>query len=285
MSSFDVIRSGVARASRLTPDFPGKTRFLRHLDGRLRLTRRLLERVSNVNWSLDTTDLIDFNTLYRGGHDSSVRSVLQQRLLAARRPVLWDIGSNVGAVCLPLLARIETLAVHAFEPSPSVNARLRANARLNPALAPRLTIHDCALSNQCGDVSFFVSAEEFNSGVGTLYRSHNVSDVPIRARAETGMSLIAQGVDVPTAIKIDVEGFEWEVLGGLLPVLNARQVPCWVIEHSPYRLIERGVTDKTRIPSLLTAAGYVVKALLGDGTVRTLTPDLLEEEMDLLATL
>jgi FkbM family methyltransferase len=137
-----------------------------------------------------------------------------------------------------MAAHCPGLAVESFEPSPRVHAKLARHAALNPALAVRL--HRLALSDTNGTSLFHESAERFNAGVGALYAAHNVEAQAVAVEVARGDDLVAAGrAAAPTVIKIDVEGFELEVLGGLTAVLG-RDRPALCVESAGPRLAERG---------------------------------------------
>ncbi len=220
--------------------------------------------IGGVAYELDTRDLIDFRLHYVGGYQAEVVDYIAERT-RGRGAVLWDVGANVGSVTLPLAARNPSLTVHAFEPSPPVFARLATNLRQNPALAGRVRVHQVALGASSGVVDFFVSNEAWNSGVGGLAPSANRSAVPVRVPASRGDDLIARGeASAPCFVKIDVEGYELEVLRGLERHLASGEIEV-VFEHEPYRLRERGL-DAGVVIAFLRGLGFQVRRM-ADPTV------------------
>jgi FkbM family methyltransferase len=238
--------------------------------------------VDGVAFALDTEDIIDFRIAYLSGHDRTVASCLDG-IVRGRPAVLWDVGANVGSISLPLARRHPALVVEAFEPSPVVVARMRRNLALNERLGARIRLHDIALCDRVGPVEFFPSAEPGNSGVGTLMPSANTEATPLRVAARTGDTLIAAGTArPPDVIKIDVEGFEYEVLYGLRLHLARRPDLAVVFEHEPYRLRNR--KEPGAATELLTGLGFTLFGLPQRGaTLTPFHPSMLERHIDILA--
>lgn len=115
-----------------------------------------------------------------------------------------DIGANIGsyAVLASGVCRSETWA---FEPDPSTRDHLERNVSIND-LDGLITVFGCALGAARGDVPFTIGRDAENR-VATD-RDENVRIV----RQERLDDLL--GDASPTMAKIDVEGYEEEVLRG-----------------------------------------------------------------------
>ena len=280
-------RLSLARLARRLPPFRGKARALRFADAWLRrgAAAPLEAEVAGVRFSLDTRDLIDFRVLYLGLHQSHIVEHLAKRI-GGRDAVLWDIGANVGSIALALASRCPRLQVHAFEPSPAVFGRRERNLGCTPPLAARVHPHRLALSDASGTSPFYESNEPFNSGVGGLASSGNRQPVPVQVPVRTGTELIDGGdVPAPAFIKLDVEGFEIEVLKGLDRSLGAPGPLEIVFEHEPYRFDERGL-DRRSVVDFLQARGFSI-AKLEESAPRApiaVEPADFDRSCDLVAT-
>lgn len=171
-------------------------------------------------------------------------------ILRLARPgdCVWDVGANVGFYTRQLLRRVgETGHVVAFDPVPANAERLRAMAPGQP-----LTVLEAALAASDGHMPLVVSgASGDTSHIG---ESPDAVVVPV----SRGDSLVAKGVTRPDLLKIDVEGFEGEVLDGSPGVLRgARSV---VIEIHFAALARRGrPREPIRIVNLLREHGFAVR--------------------------
>lgn len=237
--------------------------------------------VDGVSYALQTEDLIDYRIAYLSAYAGTVVTYLD-RIIRGRNAVLWDVGANVGTVSLPLARRHPDLSIEAFEPSPAVITRLQRNLALNGDLAARIRLHEVALCDRVGSVDFYPSAEPGNSGVGTLMCSANTEATPVRAAAQAGDTLIAaSAARPPDAIKIDVEGFEYEVLCGLRQHLTQRRDLVVIFEHEPYRLVSR--KESGSAIELLASLGYTLFGLTRRAEVERLRADMLETHIDIVA--
>ena len=252
----NLFRKSVWYVSSRTPPLRGKERLVALLS-RPNSPRLLRIKRGGVFWLLQGHDLNEFALAIRPSYSHSVSESLAREIETRTVQVLWDVGANIGAISLPLLKKYKQLHAVLFEPSAEVAGRLIRNLCSNKDLWQRSKIMNIALSNVDGITNFHVSSEQFNSGTGGLGLSHNRFDVPIGIQSFTGDNLVASGAcPIPELIKIDVEGFEYEVFTGLTNTLITHH-PSIIFEHSLYRLKERNL-PLDKVVSLLDSYGYGV---------------------------
>jgi FkbM family methyltransferase len=132
-----------------------------------------------------------------------------------------DIGANIGS--FSVLASTHCLVnTIAFEPVPATYNFLIENILLNNA-SQRVLAHKYALGGKQGIVKFTNDLDSTNHVV-TDGGLGNVFEVEVK----TLDSLV--NIDTPTLIKIDVEGFETEVLNGSLETLKSPLLKAIIIE-------------------------------------------------------
>ena len=156
---------------------------------------------------------------------------------AARYDVIVEIGANVGifTVFLDALRRRrpwQRQHIVSFEPAPEACRRLRRNIELNGVKA---TVYQAAVGSEPGQRTFY-------EPVGHLTNGSLVRDFAAQYGEEveeTTVEVIAAreleawlGPARRSLIKIDVEGFEPELLAALAPLL-ARYRPDLLIEVMP----------------------------------------------------
>lgn len=127
-----------------------------------------------------------------------------------RGDLFLDVGANVGTYTV-LASGVCGASTFAFEPDPNTASRLRRNIELN-SLGDRVEVYECALGAERGNAPFTVGLDTVNriaSSGGSGTRS---------VRMETLDDIVRDAP--PAMMKIDVEGWELEVLSGAGRVLG-----------------------------------------------------------------
>jgi len=131
-----------------------------------------------------------------------------------------DIGSNIG--CYAILASGGCgAATWAFEPDPDTVSGLRRNVEVN-SLQGLVTVHDVALGSSDSTVPFTI-------GYDTVNRVASSSDSNVRMVRQKPLDSLLEGRS-PGMIKLDVEGYEEEVVTGASKTLQNRALKVIVIE-------------------------------------------------------
>lgn len=158
---------------------------------------------------------------------------------------VWDVGADVGFYSLLFLERVgPTGQVIAFEPLPMNAAELRTLAP-----APQLVVVEAALADSDGQTSFVN-----RGGMSCIGESPD----GLTVRMARGDTLIEEGIQKPDVVKIDVEGFEGEVLDGLQIALQS--VRSVVVEMHFAALAQRGIPEEPmRIVDLFRDQGFAVR--------------------------
>lgn len=169
-----------------------------------------------------------------------------------RPGTLIDAGAHDGALALPLAA-LPGAVVHAFEPLPAAFARLSAAAQ------GRIHLHQSALGAGPARLSLAVPVvggvrQEQWASLAKDYDAIRAADPRVQAieRVEVEVrALDSFGFTDVTAMKIDVEGAEAELIEGAADTLRRCQ-PVLSVE-----IEERHRPGSTRaVPRLLEALGY-----------------------------
>lgn len=166
--------------------------------------------------------------------------------------VLWDVGANIGWVCAYFVRQQYGLAsIHAFEPNP---------AALKPLLSlfdghPLVTVHPFGLGNR--EEIAAMNVLDAGSQVASLKQplpGGRCISIPIRRGDDVQRDL---NLPLPDVVKIDVEGFEPEVIAGMSNLIS-RQQPVIFFEY-------QFLTDE-EIKGLIPP-GYDILLMLDDGTL------------------
>lgn len=168
---------------------------------------------------------------------------------------VFDIGANRGQFTAFACRHWPNSIVHCFEPIPNVETELR---RLMGSLS-NVMVHREALGNRTGEAELHLASRNDSSSLlptsptqtaifGT--QEIGVVRVPI-ARLDSLVSAV--DIDRPALLKIDVQGFELDVLRGseaILPVIDA------VYVEVSYMELYQGQPRATEIVELLLALGF-----------------------------
>ena len=213
------------------------------------LAKNGLERVING------TDLIRLTPEYRAITENYEPDVWKHVMEEARiGDVVADVGANIGLYAIALAKRVgDGGKVHAFEPDPANFQALDQHRHLNQVSA-LVVPYQVAVAGIDGRVAF-------EAGRGS--ESHVSSGAPVSEVDGIRLDSVFAGkcIDI---LKIDVEGFEEEVLKGASELLSdrARGPRIIYVEVHPFAWREFRTTSETLL-TLLTDNGYRVEDLSG----------------------
>ncbi len=134
--------------------------------------------------------------------------------------VCVDVGAYIGMYSVFMAKKAYNGRVIAFEPIPFNRNILAVNIGLNGIT--NIQIHDCALSDAVGAVTFSVSEDAAYSSLRPTNVKQEASSLD--TRADTLDNLFAKERQRVNVIKIDVEGAELLVLKGGEKLLSAPEL-------------------------------------------------------------
>lgn len=165
-----------------------------------------------------------------------------------------DVGANVGTYTI-LAAKVAGAAAHSFEPDAKAVHVLQSNIRLN-AIDDRVTIHPVAVSSRAGTVEFTVGLDTRN------HVAQGQATGTTHAVACTALDDITWP-DAPLIAKLDVEGFEDDVLAGAKRLISNPNLKAIIMET--------GIADDcTTTSNTVSDAGFV--EMTYDPKTRLLSP-------------
>jgi FkbM family methyltransferase len=181
---------------------------------------------------------------------------VHEALAGAVRPgdVVWDVGANVGVYTELFCQWVGTDgSVVAFEPWADSCERIRK--RLPDC--PWLTVENLALGASDSTGRLVTGSESVENHVETETDANNgiAGAVPIViSRGDTVGRRLGR---VPNVIKVDVEGFEVEVLSGMELLLASPELRSLLVEVHFLKLERRGmITAPSEIQKLLDSRGF-----------------------------
>lgn len=192
------------------PEHPAKIRILHQLIRRLTLSRLQVRYAGGARIAIDPADYIGWSILRTGSYEPASLALALQ-LMTASPGLFVDVGAHIGWLSCAVAA-LSGSRVIAIEPDCGNCSALRANLGDFP---------NAVVVNAAAGADFdAVGLDQRSPGnSGTVAIASNLTGTPREWTATAPLDAILRRVATPPArpelIKIDVEGFERDVLCGL----------------------------------------------------------------------
>jgi FkbM family methyltransferase len=171
--------------------------------------------------------------------------------------VVWDVGANVGFYSAKFSDRVGPRGtVIAFEPVPvCFDALQNAVADLS-----NVRCMNAALGQSTGDFVFDVGDGSVNPNAHIVERGTESTGKTLALPVYTGDVAAKQfSLPSPNLVKIDVEGFELEVVRGMQDLLRASSCRHVFVEVHFLKLQERGLANAAKeLCRVLGSLGFAV---------------------------
>jgi FkbM family methyltransferase len=193
---------------------------------------------------------------HRGLVEEELRVIRECSRAAGAGSIALDVGANLGLFTLAL-ANAGFSEVHAFEPITSTFDRMIENIKLNPALEPLITANRRGVGAKMGFVEFVISSTSPGQNkiaplAGKTSPSLNTCCCEITT---IDSYLRAKGISCVSFMKLDVEGFESDVLKGAMESLQSGRVRFIYSEIIPKAFEDAG-SSLSEFRDLIDAAGF-----------------------------
>jgi FkbM family methyltransferase len=197
-------------------------------------------------------------------YEPDVWNWLKQRTVSGS--IILDVGAQVGLYSMLAARHIGADGrVFAFEPSPDTVALLRRHLT-NNAMTDRVEIVQAAVGPEEGEVTFYMAGTHpCNTLAPTTVDP--VKLTPVKVKAITVDGFCRQRQLKPTILKIDVEGWELQVLRGATEVVQDPALTICVEMH-PYAWESAGYTAAD-FTSFVEANGFDIVPLTGQSSPLT----------------
>lgn len=190
-------------------------------------------------------DLLTINLLARRTF-SELTELERLSALVPSGAHIVDIGANVGNHTV-FFAKVMSGFVYSFEPQHTLFSILKENVRLN-SIEDRVALYNIGLSDTAGNASLDGVPKE-NIG-GTSIKKDEEGEMVL----DTLDNVLGKIRHRIALLKIDVEGFEYNVLRGAKNILS---------KHSPLIFVEIWHEHKVnRMLALLAEYGYALQEVL-----------------------
>jgi len=177
---------------------------------------------------------IDRQIIKQGVFSGAVFKTLISHI--SEKSTIVDIGANVGTISVATSLLYPDVDIHAFEPNPYALKRLRYNQSLNNI--SNLIIHEKALGSKPEFLAFHHYDDHsgdigLSSFITPTQSMHNADIKPVEII--TLDSCLNEFIKPVSIIKIDVQGFELEVLEGSEQLITKYR-PVIILEHEDNNL-------------------------------------------------
>lgn len=221
---------------------------------------------NGLDWELDLTQGIDFAIFLQGAFEPG--TLREYAHLVRPGDTVFDIGANIGAHTLPLAQLVGAEgSVVAFEPTDYAFKKLQKNMALNPSVERRINAVQALLVGDATQTkpssvpsSWSLAAPAPGEIIHPVHKGtfNSVSGATAFPLDEWVAKNNITRLDF---VKIDVDGFEVDVLEGATETLD-RFRPRIIMEFSPYVFEERGRSFKELL-SILRQNGYEAREVRG----------------------
>ncbi|HKY65491.1 MAG TPA: FkbM family methyltransferase [Acidimicrobiales bacterium] len=222
-----------------------------------------------------------WTTTYAGGHIMVRRGQGSQHAVYARLPdypemSFWlgalrpgdlfvDVGANIGLYSL--LIASQGCDVISVEPAPEARQLLEANLGLNGVTTEIVT---SALGREPGRSVLTAELGSMNYLVGDADEAGIGSGSVVEVQVATLDDLL--GERTAAGVKVDVEGFELDVVLGASRALGEQRIGVVQLEWNRMAR-ERYGRDRGEVASVLEGAGYVLTRPDAEGRLHQIVPD------------
>jgi FkbM family methyltransferase len=179
---------------------------------------------------------------------------LHQQGLSPR--TIIDVGANVGQFAVACATIFPAARIYAFEPNPASACLLEKNV----SKFTNVTVFTHALGEEQGEATFHINSHSHSSSLLPLGEHHKqafpqakeISDIQVPVRRlddlEDGLMLAA-----PVLLKLDVQGFEPQVLAGATKVMARTD---YVLVESSFKPMYKGEVHFRDLQELLLLRGF-----------------------------
>lgn len=153
-----------------------------------------------------------------GSGEEYVMQTIKRQLAATKQPVLFDVGANIGEYTELLLKNFgENARIFSFEPSIATFKTLQKNIK-----SPKVSLQNKGLGSKNEDIKLFRDHE--NSTLASAFQRSAEGDFELVQIQRIDTFCQENSILAIDFLKIDVEGFEMEVLAGAEAMLAARKI-------------------------------------------------------------
>ncbi|HEY4194457.1 MAG TPA: FkbM family methyltransferase [Mucilaginibacter sp.] len=175
--------------------------------------------LSNEDIGIYTTadNYIEWSLLSTGTYEEEINKLIRISLKPGN--VALDIGANIGLQTIRMAQSVGSKgSVYSFEPLSYLQDKFKKNIAFNRL--ENVTLFPFALSDQPNEITYSINENNWNQGTFSLNNKNaggNTQQITIKVADQLTELQELRQLDL---VKIDVEGFEFHVLKGLVMTLK-----------------------------------------------------------------
>jgi FkbM family methyltransferase len=199
--------------------------------------KRLVELPNGIAFHLDPLTQFAWWWFEGGGYERETEDIFRAEI--GPDDIVVDVGANEGYFTVLAAQLAHRGRVIAVEPQARCIDALSQNLAANRI--GNCTILPVALGQSPGMGELHLMPE-VNTGASSLVRPYRWAKHKQAVEIIDASTLAARaGIEQFDFMKVDVEGYEPEVVGGLLPMLRAGRVKKLLLDYHPVLLAERAI--------------------------------------------
>lgn len=225
--------------------------------------RHILDVLQNASVEYSFDSVIGHSLFYGGSFEASEINFIGQLLKNIDgAPVVLDVGANIGIHSIAWATLCQNAKIYAFEPAQETAEVLERNI-VNNALADRVFVVQKAVSDAVGNAQFYNCDDNAFSSLKDTHRKEVISSVAVPTITIDDF-IYKNNLKKVSFIKIDVEGFETEVIRGAIRTLRTFSPDLFVEIYGG----ECSNPNPEETIGLITSLGYQAYVFINDKIVR-----------------
>lgn len=178
-------------------------------------------------------------SLEASGELSFIRDFLP-KYLTSEKPLIFDVGANVGDYSALIRKFHPQALLHCFEPNPVTFSKLKKN------LGTEKFLNNVGVSEHSGELELFFQKDNETSVQASLDKeilknisgSANITSVKVQV-VTLDEYCTANAISKIDFLKIDTEGFELEALKGAAKLISEKKIACIQFEFNEVNIVKR----------------------------------------------
>ena len=222
---------------------------------RIFFPKKIKVKRNDIEWNLNLSEAIDLHIFIFGSFEKEITSIAKKLQLQKYNQII-DIGANFGVQSLQFAKNFNNSKIYSIEPTNYAFNKFIKNLKLNPKLSKNIYPFQMFLGSKEKEMPSFIYSSWNLESKETKHFKH------LGEKKSTEKSnlltldefIVLNKISNVDFIKLDVDGFEYNVLSGGMNFLKEKKPPIFM-ELAPYLYKEYGY-NKEKILKLINSLNY-----------------------------